>query len=723
MKSLRGLLYAAVAVSVFAPSSAVLAEGHHGGNRLPIPIIRNSIQITAYDGVTDDLLSGGLNQDGLEGAPPAVSSPPTAAELRRLAIYGNYRGVVDPVPGGGIGVFWGPLSQGHPVFPAPVVEGLIPGVEYKALARTNMIGIGQHDVSANVNNITVVVQIPENFDPVKRCIVSAPPSGSRGVYGGIAVGEWGLFHGCAVVMGGKGTGTGFEDLDTKTVYDMDGNAVDARAAGRKSQFTVRNNGLLKRFKKTHPYRVATKHAHSQVNPEARWGDFALLSIEFAFWALNDHFGVKDYNKDTTIVIASGVSNGAGTSVHSVERDTKGLIDGLVVTEPSMNPRSAGMFEIDFGGDVFTDHGATLADDITYMSLYAACAATNSSLAGMPFYLPDPSGAPAGSAANRCAQLAAMGLITGADQEAQSADAIQKLRAIGYYSQEDWGIPFHENLNLWRSLNPTYVGSYGKFAVWEDVCDVSFAATDGAYAPTPASDAILSTLFATSSGIPATAGINLIADNSVGGPILENQATSPSTGAQDINLDGALCFRYMSTGDGSLLGGHPTKTERRSARRFRKGAREVQTTGNLRGVPAIIGYGREDALVFPNSQSRAYYGLNQLTESAGSQLRIWEVTPGQHFDTFLSNYLLIGDEPAFVPLHFYLTEGLEMMLEHLQNGTPLPPSQVIRSQPYTFATPYEASDAGGRLTLPAQTPVPGDTITFTTGTPNVLYIPN
>ena len=48
--------------------------------------IKSEVICTQYDGVTDDLLTAGLGASGLglAGAPPALSDPPTAAELRAL---------------------------------------------------------------------------------------------------------------------------------------------------------------------------------------------------------------------------------------------------------------------------------------------------------------------------------------------------------------------------------------------------------------------------------------------------------------------------------------------------------------------------------------------------------------------------------------------------------------------------------------------------------------
>src|SRR4051794_18413897 len=66
---------------------------------------------THYDGVTNDLLTAGLGKTGLGSpVPPGFVDPlnPTAEELRRLAIYNNYRALIDPTPGGGYGTLYGP---------------------------------------------------------------------------------------------------------------------------------------------------------------------------------------------------------------------------------------------------------------------------------------------------------------------------------------------------------------------------------------------------------------------------------------------------------------------------------------------------------------------------------------------------------------------------------------------------------------------------------------
>ena len=120
----------------------------------------------------------------------------------------------------------------------------------------------------------MMVQIPDTFDPTNACIVTAPSSGSRGVYGAIATaGEWGLKHGCAVAYTDKGTGTGAHDLQTNTVNLIRGERAAAAAAGDGFELHRGRSAPRERaaFNAATPNRFAFKHAHSQQNPEKDWG--------------------------------------------------------------------------------------------------------------------------------------------------------------------------------------------------------------------------------------------------------------------------------------------------------------------------------------------------------------------------------------------------------------------------------------------------------------------
>jgi hydroxybutyrate-dimer hydrolase len=704
--------------AAFAASCVFAAEA---------PVVPGSVKVTTYTGIPDgngvahDLLSAGLNLAGLVSAvPPGFVDPnnPTPAELRRRAIHSNYRGIVDPVPAGGMGVLWGPQSADTPSF-AGVPFGLIPGVEYKAYLRVS-------DRQGHVNNVPAAVQIPRHFDPAKPCIVAAVPSGSRSLYGGIAIAEWALFKGCAVALPGKGTDTGFHLLTPDLADDLDGVYQSADALGQGAQFAVSPSRKLDAYVAANPHRVATKHAHSQLNPERLWGDFALDGIRFALWALNDHFGAQGsarFHAKNTLVIAAGASNGGGMALRALEQDAEGLIDGLVVTEPNIGPQDGGV-TIQFGSDApFQPAGRSIYDSMTLMSVYAPCAALSPTLAGTPLFgLPPLGGAAPNAPQNRCTSLKEKGLVSGDTIAEQAASALAKIRAHGYAAAQDWGIASHEFLNLWRSLQPTYASAYGRFAVEENICGVSFAAT-GADAtnattfrrPVPLALDVAKRLFADSSGIPATGGVNLIADRASNDPILENFAVSRSTNRADLNLDSALCFRFLETGDATLLAGTGASESWAEHAKVEGGTRAVETTGRLHGRPAIIIHGRRDALVFPNLHSRAYFALNQQND-VQSRLSYIEVNTGQHFDAFISSLFLGATGAQFVPLHYYFIKAMDSMYQHLTNGGALPPSQVVRATPRGFA-PYTNPPVG--LPLPSLTPAAGDRITFSGG---VLTIP-
>src|SRR3977135_4228354 len=275
---------------------------------------------THYDGITNDLLTAGLGRTGLGSAvPPGFVDPlhPTAEELRRSAIYNNYRALIDPTPGGGYGTLYGPNVTANGTVTSG--EGLIAGDEYLAFEKD---GDGRP-------NVTMMVQVPDSFDPTNSGIVTARSSGAGGVYGAIATaGEWGLKHGCAVAYTDKGTGTGAHNLQINTADLIRGERADAAAAGDNSNFTAAPSPSQRAaFNAATPNRFAFKHAHSQQNPEKDWGENVLRSIRFAFKVLNDklpHSGGES-SKRNTIVIASSVSNGGGAPGRAGGEDEDHLI--------------------------------------------------------------------------------------------------------------------------------------------------------------------------------------------------------------------------------------------------------------------------------------------------------------------------------------------------------------------------------------------------------------
>src|SRR5262249_50892445 len=369
---------------------------------------------------------------GLAGTPPAVADPakPTAAELRRLAIYNNYRALLDLDAKGGYGTLYGPNvdSRGQPT----AGEGKIAGVEYLAFA----------DDGSGAQNVTMMVQIPVSFDRARACIVTATSSGSRGVYGAIGTaGEWGLKHGCAVAYTDKGTGMGMHDLAANTVDVISGLRQGAAAAGTNSNFPAKAPATgLGSLNAANPNRIAVKHAHSQQNPEKDWGRDTLRAVRFAFYALNEERGdaapgggrLASFTPRNTIVIASSVSNGAGAALQAAEADTEGLISGVAVSEPSIQLQPNPNVTVKLGATTWTGTGKPLLDYFTVANLYQPCAALAPAAAAGP-------GAALVSApiaTNRCASLKAKGLLTAADTAGQALEALAMLHSAGWQRESD-----------------------------------------------------------------------------------------------------------------------------------------------------------------------------------------------------------------------------------------------------------------------------------------------
>jgi hydroxybutyrate-dimer hydrolase len=655
-----------------------------------------------YDGTSDDLLTAGLGKSGLQSStPPSVANAtaPTAAELRRLAIYNNYRALVDPVPAGGFGTLYGPNIDvnGNDT----LGEGRIAGMEYLAYA----------DDGTGNKNVTMMIQVPSTFDQAHACIVAAASSGSRGVYGAIATaGEWGLKHGCAVAYTDKGTGIGLHDLQGNTVNLQNGLRNSAAGAGKDSNFTANPGGAdLASFIAANAYRVAIKQAHSQRNPEKDWGNDTLDAIRFAFYVLNEQFAPRTpdgtatvaYKPDNTLVIASSVSNGGGASLAAAEADSEGLIDGVAVGEPQIQLQPNASLTVRRGAQVLTGTGRALYDYFSIANLYQPCATLSSRAVGSPGL----AFVPAALATNRCNALKANGLLSGASTQDLAEAAMDMLLAAGWQQES---IPFqasHYALAV-PAVLVAYANAYGRFGVADNLCGFSYApfGTDNKPAPFPAAG--LAQYFGTGNGVPPSGAVAIINNNAVGGPTRDPASITTSTGVADFNVDGAICLRNLWTGADAI------------ATRVHTGVNEVLHTANLHGKPAIIVHGRADTLCPVPFTSRPYFGLNRMVEGGSSKLSYIEVTNAQHFDAFIDNALLPGYDSRLVPLHYYFVQAMDRMYAYLKQGTALPPSQVVRTVPRGGAPGAAPAITTANVPNISSAPAAGDQITFSNNTVNI-----
>jgi hydroxybutyrate-dimer hydrolase len=301
--------------------------------------VPGEVRVTEHRG-HDDLLSAGLGLAGLAGTPVAFAdaSHPTAAELRRRAIQMSWKGIADLGPLGGYGQIYGGVPP-------------VPGREYQAFAWI----AGAHQPHR------VLLQAPDRFDRARRCLVVTASSGSRGIYGAIALaGAWGLPRGCAVAYTDKGTGAGFFDY-----ADDSGVALDGRRARRGTtplEFTPPPLPATAG--------IAVKHLHSGDNPEADWGRHVLQAARFGLAMLDRAYPDQaPFTPDNTRIIATGLSNGGGAVLQAAGLDDGHLLDGVVALEPNVQ---------------LAEGGRKLYDYATEAAIWLPCALSDPRFDAVPF---------------------------------------------------------------------------------------------------------------------------------------------------------------------------------------------------------------------------------------------------------------------------------------------------------------------------------------------------
>ena len=551
----------------------------------------------------DDLLSAGLGLEGLRAmVPPAFADAahPTAAELRRRAIWSSWRGIADLSPGGGFGTLYGAMGE-------------VPGREYATLAR----------VPGARQPHRVLVQVPDAFDAGKRCVVVAPASGSRGVYGAIAVaGPWALPRGCAVAYTDKGAGSDYVDLDARIGVRLDGTPGRLGEASDLAFAPDVPEGATG---------VAFKHAHSQDNPEADWGRHVKQAAQFALTALGQAFPqAAPFTFDNTRVIAVGISNGGGAVLRAAELEGDWL-DAVVAGEPN----------------VYVDgHGSrALYDYTTEAALLMPCALLDlpaESLPQPPLLEPL---RPFWQA--RCASLKAAGVIEGADTAAQARSAHDRLRAAGWSEQALIAGTASAGFDLWRAVAVTYASAYGRHGIGEHPCGFAFSAQNPDFSPRPATDAERGSWWSDASGIPPGNGVGIL---------------DPKLAPPDLTLAGLQCLRGLYTG------------QEPAARAVQAGIGATRALPPRAGLPVLVVHGMDDGLVPEAFSSTPYLAA---ARAAGRQdVRYWQVRNAQHFDAFLG-FPAYG--ARYAPLLPYVHAALDRVWAHLEGQGSLPADAVIEAR--------------------------------------------
>jgi hydroxybutyrate-dimer hydrolase len=606
-------------------TAAMLAclGGLSAGVAVAAPSVVGEPRREVYDGVDDDLLTAGLGPSGLRGAVPDFADPlrPSWRELRRRAIYQNYRGLIDIGAEGGYGWLYGPRDG-----------ELISGVEYLVALRS----------PDGRGTVTMLLQIPSTFSARRPCLVVVASSGSRGIFGALpTAGEWGLRRGCAVAHTDKGTGVGLYDVDRDLAIAFDGRPVSA--ADPSSSFTPARADLAGLPR----HALALKHAHSRSNPESLWGTHVLQAGRFAFELLNREFASRwrdSLRPRNTLVIGAGISNGGGAVLRALERDRDGFFDGAVVAEPNVAVEAvAREFQVREGEETRHVRVRGLYDYATLHALLQPCAVLAEDGPAMPL------AALLALARARhrawCAALEREALVVGADEIAQAHAAREQLLAAGIHADALRLGAVNLQFGLWTSVASTYVAAYARAPAAAHPCGLLFAAVDTQDRPRALEEHELVRSFADFNGIAP------------GGSVLVLRRTdhSESSAIAATDFDTVRCLRAQLPA-------------------LRQGLAEIAMTARTGRRPVIVLHGRDDSLLPVNHAARAYAVANWRMFGMRDGLRYYELPGVQHFDAFLA---LPGLRSGYRPMQPHLNAALDLLYERLVAGRPLPPSQVVR----------------------------------------------
>ncbi|WP_375070574.1 3-hydroxybutyrate oligomer hydrolase family protein [Stenotrophomonas lactitubi] len=546
----------------------------------------------------DELLTAGLGLDALRSASaPQFANParPTADEARRRAIWSSWRGIADLTPGGGFGDVYGSLQA-------------VPGREFSAYARID--GARQPH--------RVLVQVPDTFDTSRRCLVVAASSGSRGIYGAIAVaGSWGLAHGCAVAYTDKGAGSDYYDLDAKAGFQADGTPGPQDALAFIPAGAATEHG------------IAFKHAHSGDNPEADWGRHLLQALQFGLQVLDRAYPESaPFTAANTRSLGVGVSNGGGAVLRAAEIEGN-WFDAMVAGEPNVSVAGA----------------PPLYDFVTQAALLMPCAL----LAEDDLPQPPMSAQAVPVWTQRCAMLKSAGLVQGDDATAQARSARQQLLDAGLSADALRAGAFSTGFDLWRAIAVTYSSAYGRYGAGEHPCAYSLSAAGADGRPGAATAEARATWWSEGSGIPPGNGVVLVDGN--------------ATGAEAGPLRGLNCLRALGNGDSA------------DARRVRAGIAAATAEAPRRGVPIVVIHGIDDGLVPISMTSDRYV---PRARKAGAQIAYWRVNNAQHFDSLLA---FPDYRKRYVPLLPYMFAAMDQVWDHLEDPAhPLPQDALIQPTP-------------------------------------------
>lgn len=655
---------------------------------VPSSISKNLV-MKSYDGISDDLLTAGVGQTGIVSSniTYADSANPTAAELRRAAIITQYRANQDTRAIAGYGTLYG---AGVPTrFATATTNGMVAGKEYLSF----------YDESTNQQNVAMMVQIPQNFDTNRPCIVVTTSPEARGIYGGVALaGEWGLKNRCAVAYTDKGMGIGLHDLTANSVNQLNGTRI-VNSSTVTSHFSAQGNGTsdLSSYSSANTARVALKTAHSQQNPEVNAGKNVLEAVNFAFHVLNmsENYGNSTtINSANTIVIAAGLGTAGGAVLRAGEQDSQGWIDGVVAVNPIINVRKTLTnegFLIQQGSRILynTTYAKSFLDAMSFINLYQPCASaifTNNN-----------------TAKGRCTALKAANLLTSSTLAEQVTESQQRLINFGVISSVNAIAHNYYSAHYFAANSMYMANSYGRFSVVDNLCDYSLAGSRASNSPITLTLTELAAQFASSNGMPPSnsttvptqtlSPISLINNNGNSGKGINYLYNLSSNSTADEYLSGASCIRQLALNTQlSAVTALPTTTSTtttttttttglalsgtlaQQALQVQAGVQATYASADLRNKPVLIVQGRDDPLANANFHARQYFALSQVVGRTGvnASVRYLEILNANHLDGMNATFNLSTQ----IPMTYYFNKAMDALLDKLQNNSVLPANQVV-----------------------------------------------
>ncbi|MEA5444562.1 3-hydroxybutyrate oligomer hydrolase family protein [Gammaproteobacteria bacterium AB-CW1] len=502
------------------------------------------LKVTPYE----DLVSAGLGWRGLQSRAPVPAEPEQASleARRRLAMHANWTSIVD--------------VQG----PAPFADDPLPqlaGVEFHQFLR-----LDGHRQPARV-----LMQLPDSFNADTPCLVVAPASGSRGVYGAIGfAGPWALSRGCALVMTDKGAGSDHFDLAAGKGITLD---AQVAAPGEEPLGFEPDSTTSKPL-------VAMQHAHSGDHPEADWGQFTLAAIDQALVWLEEATPEHEVDRGQVRVLAAGLSNAGGAVLRAAEEDEAGWIDAVLAVAPNITVEGA----------------PPLYDYATLAALYQPCLlADQDALSAMS--LAQPGQAVTGRQA--CEALAEAGWL----EQPDPAEAATILRDAGFTEQALSQSAINAAFGLFRSVAATYASAYLARGAGDMPCDYRTALLDDDRRPRLATTVERNLWWSLSPGIAPDGMIEL----------LDGEGQDP--------IVGLGCLRELWTGDDEEATG------------LRAAVAETLASARLPDVPVLILHGEMDGLVPAAFSSRPY--VEAALAAGADHLVYREIPRAQHFDAMLA----------------------------------------------------------------------------------------